>query len=264
MAWPKWRRPHLSTDPAASAHWPQGVDCVVLDEVDSTMAEARRRAPTITAPLWILANAQTAAHGRRGRAWANPKGNFAATLVMPVSGPPADWALRSFSMAIALRYTLAMCVSPDSLTLKWPNDVLISGGKVAGILLETSGTPQQGQCLSIGVGVNLIKAPMPQDVEEGAFRPVAVAEHGTPHGPEDFLIWLANHFATAEDQFNTFGFDIIRKLWLRNAARLGEVITARTARDQITGTFETVDAAGNLVLKTSKGVHAIPAADVYF
>ena len=78
------------------------------------------------------------------------------------------------------------------------------------------------------------------------------------------LFWLASHFATLEKLFGEFGFDPIRRLWLRHASHLGQEITARTAREEITGTFETVDAAGHLVLTTAKSRHAIPAADVFF
>jgi BirA family biotin operon repressor/biotin-[acetyl-CoA-carboxylase] ligase len=82
--------------------------------------------------------------------------------------------------------------------------------------------------------------------------------------PEDFLTELAAAFARYETQFLTYGFEPIRTAWLDRAARLGEVITARTATSETVGTFETVDANGNLVLNTAKGRVAIPAADVYF
>ena len=82
--------------------------------------------------------------------------------------------------------------------------------------------------------------------------------------PVEFLAFLAGHFASLETLFQEFGFDPIRRLWLKHAARLGEVITARTPRDEITGTFETVDETGQLVLRTPKGQVQISAADVYF
>jgi BirA family biotin operon repressor/biotin-[acetyl-CoA-carboxylase] ligase len=78
------------------------------------------------------------------------------------------------------------------------------------------------------------------------------------------LSMLASNMATEERIFDELGFGPIRENWLKNAAKLGEVITARTARSEITGTFETVDEAGQLVLLTSKGRVTIPAADVYF
>lgn len=228
------------------------------------MAYARRIAPDTAGHTWIMAKRQTAAHGRRGRPWASADGNFAATLLLRVSCDPAQAALRSFLMAVALRQTLAMSVPADQLANKWPNDVLLSGGKVAGILLESIGRGGQVDYLSIGVGVNLATAPLPDQVEAGAFRPTALAAHGAIVSPQDFLFWLASHFADQERLFREFGFDPIRRIWLSHAARLGEVITARTMRAEITGTFETVDEAGNLVLLTPEGRTAIAAADVYF
>ncbi len=70
--------------------------------------------------------------------------------------------------------------------------------------------------------------------------------------------------ATEEAIFDRIGFGPIRERWLEHAAKLGEVITARTTREDISGTFETVDEAGQLVLKTARGIVRIPAADVYF
>ena len=237
---------------------------MILDQVDSTMAEARRRAPTLSGSTWILAHEQTAAHGRRGRAWTSPRGNFSATLVLKVSGDPAQAALRSFSIAVALRQTLAMTVPAKQLTLKWPNDVLLGGGKVAGILLET--TVQDGgiDWLAIGVGVNLAAAPSVDQVETLAVHPVAVSDFGPAHSPQDFLFWLASHFAEQEQMFQEFGFAPIRRLWLNHAARLGETITARLPNEDVTGRFETVGENGYLVLNTPKGPRQIAAGDVFF
>ena len=104
-----------------------------------------------------------------------------------------------------------------------------------------------------------------QDVEDGALRPVSIAgETGVRVAPQDFLDVLARHYAELEQQFQDYGFAPVRSAWLAQAARLGEVITARTAREETVGTFETVDAAGNLVIKTPEGPRAIAAADVYF
>ena len=194
-----------------------------------------------------------------------PPGNFAATLVVQPKGDPAQAALRSFTMALALYHSLAMLVPPSALSLKWPNDVLLQGGKVAGILLESAGQGTDIDHLSIGIGVNLAAAPDTAQVETGAVPPVSViGAGGKSSSPEDFLFWLASHFADLENQFQQFGFDPIRHLWLKHAARLGEVLTARLPSEQITGTFHTIDAAGHLILKTAKGERRIAAAEVYF
>ncbi len=226
------------------------------------MAEAARLAPELKRPAWIMARRQTAARGRQGRAWQNPEGNLAATLLMRPLGGPADAALRSFMAANALFETLALHVDRTKLAVKWPNDVLLSGGKVAGILLESMGTAQGLDWLAIGVGVNL--AAVPDGVQDAAFPPTALSEHGDAVSPEAFLEELAANYATEEAIFAELGFARIREDWLKRAARLGEVITARTSREEITGTFESIDEAGNLILRTPKGAQVIAAADVYF
>ena len=246
--------------------WPEGYGRHVLAEVDSTNAEAARIVDGLAGPEWILALRQTAGRGRRGRSWVAPEGNFAATLVMRPNEAPDQVALRSFVAALALYDALEAATGrTDLLSLKWPNDVLLRGGKVAGILLESAGIGAGVGHIAIGIGVNLAAAPEVSDLEPRAIAPVSVvSETSVKVTPEAFLDLLAQAYARHEDTFRTFGFAPIRELWLARAAKLGEVIVARTIRDEVTGTFSTVDASGNLVLETSKGRQVIPAADVFF
>jgi BirA family biotin operon repressor/biotin-[acetyl-CoA-carboxylase] ligase len=253
----------LSTD-ATPAGWADGTARIVLAEVDSTLNEAARRLDSLRGPTWILALNQTAARGRRGRAWQHPTGNFAATLVLPGPLPPATAALRSFVASLALYDAFAAATGrPGSFALKWPNDVLLNGGKVAGMLLETLGP--RGQALSIGIGVNLAQAPGADQVEPGAVRPVSLmSETGVSVSPADFLDLLAPAYARYEAQITTYGFAPIRSAWLDRAARLGAQITARLPAEEVTGRFDTVDEQGQLVLSTSQGPRRIAAADVFF
>jgi BirA family biotin operon repressor/biotin-[acetyl-CoA-carboxylase] ligase len=238
----------------------------VLAEVDSTNAEAARLASSLTGPEWILALKQTAARGRRGRAWAHPDGNFAATLLLHPTETPDVVALRSFVAALALHEALVIATGRTAgLSLKWPNDVLLNGGKVAGILLESLGQRQGVQHLAIGIGVNLLHPPQETELEPGAVPPVAVmSATGVAVEPEAFLDILAETYARLETLFITQGFAPIREAWLLRAARLGAVMTARAGARETVGTFETVDAAGHLVLGTSQGLVPIAAADVFF
>ena len=243
--------------------WPENTDRIVLDEVDSTMAEAARLAPEMKRPTWIMAHRQTAGRGRRGRTWLSPDGSFAATYLFRPEGSAASAALRSFSASNALFEALALRVERERLSLKWPNDVLLNGGKVAGILLESLGTRDRVDWLAIGVGVNLSQ--VPDGVQDAAFPPVSlIGEGGAPMDTHELLSSLATNMATEEGILAELGFGPIREKWLRHAARLGEIITARTARNEVTGRFETVDEAGQLVLRTPTGQVSIPAADVYF
>ena len=246
--------------------WPAGYDRIVLPVVDSTMAEAARRAPFLAGPTWILALRQTAARGRRGRAWANPAGNFAATLLVHPSQGAQQAALRSFVASLALFDAfVAVAGRVEPFALKWPNDVLLNGGKVAGILLESAGQGGALSHLAVGIGVNLATAPRADEIEPGAVRPVSlVGETGVAIGPEEFLDHLAPAYARHEAQLATYGFAPIREAWLARAARIGQPVTARMATEEVAGTFETIDAAGNLVLATAGGRRAIAAAEIHF
>lgn len=255
--------PHPLTDPGG---WPQGIGRVILDEADSTNAEAMRRAAPRTAPQWILARRQTAGRGRRGREWQAAAGNFAATLLLPQPGPAAMAAQYSFVAALALADALALAAGPSvQLSLKWPNDVLLNGGKVAGILLESTGRGPGLAALAIGIGVNLAAAPEPASLEPDAARAVNLAgETGIAIAPEAFLDLLAPAFEARAARFRAEGFAPVRDAWLARAARLGETITARIGHASRAGRFDGIDGAGALLLTTAAGRESIPAADVYF
>ena len=237
----------------------------MLASVDSTNAEAARLAPLLTGAAWILAGAQTAGRGRRARAWASPPGNFHATLIFRPDAPPATAALHSFAAALALRDALvAVSGLPDAFTLKWPNDVLLNRGKLAGILLESASHGSRLSHLAIGIGVNLIAAPDPALLDAGALPAVTLlAETGLRIAPEILLDHLAPAFATRAAQL-TAGFARTRRDWLAHAANLGQPIRARTSQTIHHGIFETIDDTGALILQTAGGPLAIPAAEVFF
>jgi BirA family biotin operon repressor/biotin-[acetyl-CoA-carboxylase] ligase len=193
-------------------------------------------------------------------------GNFHGTLVLKPTEHAETVALRSFAAALALRDALVMVTGlPASFTLKWPNDVLLNGGKLAGILLESQGLGGPNPVLCIGIGVNLIAAPDAAQVEPGAVPPVSLLhETGLRLTPDAFLDALAPAYARWEMTFQTDGFASLREAWLTHAARLGEPIRARTGAETRDGVFETIDSAGNLILRMTNGTIAIPAAEVFF
>jgi BirA family biotin operon repressor/biotin-[acetyl-CoA-carboxylase] ligase len=175
-------------------------------------------------------------------------------------------ALRSFVTALALFDAfVAVTGRTEDLALKWPNDVLLNGGKVAGILLETIALKGGGSALAIGVGVNLVRVPPKTALEVQATAPVSLlSETGMVVAPEEFLGSLAEAYARYETQFNGFGFAPIRQAWLARAVRLGEQITARTGSQDVTGRFDTIDETGHLILTTAQGRRAVAAADIFF
>jgi BirA family biotin operon repressor/biotin-[acetyl-CoA-carboxylase] ligase len=244
----------------------KGGDRVLLDTVDSTNAEGFRRAPGLAGPTWLLAGQQTAGRGRRARPWVSPRGNFHGTLVLKPTEVAEVVALRSFAAALALRDALVTLTRlPKSFTLKWPNDVLCNDAKLAGILLESQGLGGPDPVLCIGIGVNLIAAPDPAEVEAGAVPPASLWQAtGLRLTPEAFLDALSPAYARWEAVFTAQGFAPLRAAWLAHAARLGQPIRARTGTETLEGRFETIDATGNLILRTPTVTLAIPAAEVFF
>lgn len=246
--------------------WPDGIGRHVLPVTDSTNAHALREAPALQGPAWFLGLEQTAGRGRRARAWASPRGNFYGTLLLFPKERADQVALRSFAAALALREAMASLTGlPEAFALKWPNDVLLNGSKVAGILLEASSSGAGVQALAIGIGVNLIAHPDPSETEPGALPAVSLlSETGLRITPEMFLDALAPAYARWEALFTAQGFAPLRVEWLAHAARIGETIRARTGKDTFHGVFETIDSQGNLILATASGPMAIPAAEVFF
>lgn len=238
----------------------------ILPVTDSTNAHALREAPALSGPAWFLGLEQTAGRGRRARAWSSPRGNFHGSLLLFPTERPDQVALRSFAAALALRDAfVALTGLPQAFSLKWPNDVLLNGAKVAGILLEATSAGAGVQALAIGIGVNLIAHPDQSVMEDGALPAVSLlSETGIRVTPEAFLDALAPAYAKWEAVFTAQGFAPLREAWLSQAAKIGDHIRARTGKDTFYGVFETIDSQGNLILATATGQMAIPAAEVFF
>jgi BirA family biotin operon repressor/biotin-[acetyl-CoA-carboxylase] ligase len=252
---------------ARAPDWPDGVGRVILAEVDSTNAEAERRASAgERGPLWIMARRQTAGRGRVGRGWAAPEGNLSATFLFAPGLAPAEAALMSFTAARAVaELAMGAGVPAEAIRLKWPNDVLIAWRKVAGILLASSGAGQRVDWLAVGIGVNLAASPGGDTIRPGGRPPTALAEHGARLDPEEALTRLATAFETLRARHATEGFAAIRPLWLALAAGLGQRVEADTGSERLAGVFADMDAEGRLVLETAHGrPRALAAADIRF
>lgn len=239
--------------------WPAGYDRLILDAVDSTNAEARRRLRH-PRPIWIAARRQTAGRGRQGRGWASPAGNLYATLLLGRDEPPAALARLSFRAALAAADLFAHYAPAAETATKWPNDVLLNGRKAAGILLENFGPGAGHQAnLAIGIGINLAHHPDPADCR---WPPTSLAaETGHAPGFDAALTVLA---ARLDHWLAVPGFADVRAAWLARAAQLGRRIEVRLPDATLTGIFEDVDAEGALVLRTAHGPRRITAGDIHF
>ncbi|GMG85218.1 biotin--[acetyl-CoA-carboxylase] ligase [Paralimibaculum aggregatum] len=239
---------------------------LILDEVDSTNAEAARRAQAgEPGPLWITAARQNAGRGRHGRAWAMPPGNLAATLLLRPALAPAEAAQLSFVACLAVADLLGRLAPQARVSLKWPNDPLLNGRKAAGVLLESAGAAGGLDWLAIGIGVNLAAPPPPEALRPGAHPPTAVAaEGGRVATPDAALDILAPAFAAWQARHAAQGFAPIRAAWLARAEGLGRQIEARLPSGTRSGIYEDMDETGRLVLREASGLARISAAELYF
>ena len=203
--------------------------------------------------LWLRAVEQTAGRGRLGRAWASPPGNlYASTLVRLRSSDPAPATLAMVA-SVALDETLRGYGADPS--IKWPNDLLVAGAKLTGILLERS-----DNAVIVGIGVNLAHHP------EGLDRPatcLAAQGLGAPD-PELFLRDLAEAFSRWLAVWRG-SLAPVRKRWLERAHPIGTALSARLP-DQapIEGLFDGLDEDGALRLRLPSGeVQVIHAGDVF-
>ena len=204
--------------------------------------------------VWLRAERQSLGRGRLGRSWASPPGNlYASTLVrVRPSDPPA--ATLALVAAVALEETVSAYV-PGMALLKWPNDVLIDGAKLSGILLERA-----GGAVVIGIGVNLAHHPTNTDrvATSLAVYDVAIA-------PEDFVETLADAFARWVERWRGQGIDVIRRRWVANAHPLGTPLTVRLPDGPaLDGLFDGLDPEGALILRLADGTRrVIHAGDVF-
>jgi BirA family biotin operon repressor/biotin-[acetyl-CoA-carboxylase] ligase len=243
--------------------WPAGYALRHFEVIDSTNEEARRLAALgQVEPVWIAADRQTAGRGRRGRSWDSPSGNLAATLLIAPGRPASECAQLSFVAALAGADTVAHFAPQAEVRVKWPNDVLAGGRKIAGILLESASSgSEQPQWLAVGIGINL--ATFPTDTE---FPATAISAVGAqPPTPHDALVQLASAWAGWYDVWRASGFAAIRDAWLARAANLGGRIRARLQNEETTGVFEGIDATGALILRESTTrTRTIAAGEVFF
>ena len=209
---------------------------------DDVAALAREGAPE---GMWLRAERQTGGKGRQGRAWESPRGNLhASTLVRLRPGdPPAP------TLALVAAVALHEAVRPHApeVRIKWPNDLLVRGAKLAGILLE-----RHGDAVILGFGVNLAHHP------DNLGRPATSLDPPAP--PAVFLERLAACFQTGLDRWRADGFAPIRAAWLAAAHPPGTALTTSDAR----GIFEGLDESGALRLRLEDGgLRIIHAGDVF-
>jgi BirA family transcriptional regulator, biotin operon repressor / biotin---[acetyl-CoA-carboxylase] ligase len=235
-----------------------GVRLVAHPLLASTNAEALRLAALgERGPLWIVAERQTAGRGRRGRIWSSPAGNLHTTLLLSDPATAGARPQLSFVAALALVDAVASLVPSlaAQLAIKWPNDLLLSGRKVAGILLEGV-----GDAVAVGIGVNCASHP-----SETEYPATDLATADAAVSSADLLAALSRTMVARLALWGRgAGFAAIRADWLAHATGLGGEIRVRLGARELSGRFEALDEAGALVLRRVGGdMITIAAGDVF-
>jgi BirA family biotin operon repressor/biotin-[acetyl-CoA-carboxylase] ligase len=246
---------HLHPDAEAS-----GVRLIAHDTLPSTNAEALARGRAgERGPLWITAARQTAGRGRRGNVWTSEPGNLYASLLLTDPAPAARLPELCFVAALAVRDAVCVAALAPKLKLKWPNDLLLDGAKLAGILIEVESAGGR-TIAAAGIGVNCAHHP-----DHLAYPAASLAAHGIAVTPAALMAELSRAMVARLAQWERgAGFAAIRAEWLANAAGLGGDIHVRLPDRELTGTFETLDPLGRLMLRLPGGaLEAITVGEVF-
>jgi BirA family biotin operon repressor/biotin-[acetyl-CoA-carboxylase] ligase len=236
-----------------------GVAVEVVAETGSTNADLLARAAQLDAPLLLLAERQTAGRGRAGRSWLAAEGGaLTFSLAWKFDCPLQALAGLPLAVGVMLAETLATLDVP--VQLKWPNDVLKDGAKLAGVLIETQAAPGGGQWAVIGVGLNLL---MPDELEQRIGRPAAGAPWLARMERETLMAALLDGLAGGLRQFAQTGFGAFSARWNRLHAWAGHTVTIVDRGAELhTGSAAGVDDSGALLLDTASGRVAVVAGDV--
>jgi BirA family biotin operon repressor/biotin-[acetyl-CoA-carboxylase] ligase len=247
-----------------------GYRLVSLEATDSTNDDALKAARSgDPGQLWITAAEQLAGRGRHGRQWSSPQGNLYASLLLIDPCEIAAAPQLGFVAGLALHEAVEEVtgIGAPNLSLKWPNDLLLDGAKVSGLLLEGHRLAADGPlAIVIGFGVNVAFAPT------GTPYPAAALKTFRPDLTRDILLCsLAAAFARTFSAWRTSSrmnasdpFGAIRRLWLERAAGVGQEVRLRLPSGEKKGVFEGLDRFGRLQLKSPDAVELIDAGDLYF
>ena len=258
------------TDLAPSLQLPSPYRLVELDCVDSTNAEARRLAQAGAEDSTIVwAKRQTAGRGRRGREWVSDEGNLYFSILLRPSYAAQNVMQLGFVVANAIADAIQVAAPRGTFVhVKWPNDVLVEGKKIAGILMEAGmdmNRPGHLDWLIIGIGININSHPADTDSEYPATSLAGQGVVGEGLSLEPMLDTLAKRFLAGLVTWRNLGFGPIRRHWLLRAKGLGGPVKVRLPNETLHGIFAALDEDGALILHLEgRPNRRITAGDVFF
>lgn len=231
-----------------------------FDTLNSTADTAKDTAFENDDKYIILADNQTLGRGRLGNDWHSSMGNLMCNMVQTLDMPLYRWAEISLVASLAISDVITQLI-PDTHTvqIKWPNDILVNGAKIAGLLLETLHIQTATPKLSLGIGVNVVSNPVVERYETCCIHGLGGAITAT-----DILPMIVSRFNHWIQSWQQHGTATIVSLWVPRAYGMGQSIRVRTPTTEIFGIFNGVSDTGELLLQTTNGVIPINAGEVVF
>lgn len=224
-------------------------------EVGSTNDKIREYCQSEGQCVVVRADTQTAGRGRWGRSWQSAAGNlfFSAAFEFDIK----EAGKLAFICSLSLLQALKKIAPSADILLKWPNDVLLNGAKVSGILLEKG----EGNYIIAGIGVNVAVAPK---VENAVYKITSLADAAIKTTAPELMLLFMESFSQNLSLLQTKGFAVLRTEWLKYAKNLGKKIIVRQNGKEWKGVFAGIDEDAVLLMQTPAGVRKILAGDVFF
>ncbi|MBT5073642.1 MAG: biotin--[acetyl-CoA-carboxylase] ligase [Kordiimonadaceae bacterium] len=241
---------------------PDGFNHQAFLSIDSTNKQAKRKIEEgAKSGLWITAGEQTGGRGRGDRHWVSNPGNLYCSLIKNVGKDLKNAAQLSFVTSLAVRDTVAGLLKSDDVKCKWPNDVMVAGRKICGILLEThTKAGAQDNYIIIGIGINIEHHP-----DLTLYQASHINEQSDiKYSPDDVFNCLSQNMARWLDSWRNEGFSYVREEWLKQCKGLGETITVRMPNQQLVGRFVDLDSGGALMLDIDGEIKLIHSGDIFF
>ena len=228
----------------------ENYECFDLEETNDEIKNIK----DLSAPTIITTQKQTKGRGRRGRNWEPIHGNlfFSYNLKFDAKDLSKLVCLVGLSLAKTIK---SLSLSLD-VKIKWPNDVMVNGGKISGILIENI----KDNYWSIGIGVNIVASP---NINNSNYTPTSLKEHGIILDRMEFLRYYMKNFNKDYKQYLDNGFELVKKQWLELALNLDKNVTIQNEQIQKKGKFITLDDNGYLILKNNDKEEKIIAGDLF-
>ncbi len=242
-------------------HPPQVPSGWVVDahgSLDSTSEEVKRLAASgVPGRTVVWSLEQTAGRGRHGRTWTSPRGNLYLSVLLRPQCAVREAPQVGFVVGAAMARAVRECTGVEAV-LKWPNDLLVEGRKLSGILLDSADDGAGGVAWVIaGIGVNVTSHPV--ELADATDLRVCGADVAVEELLEVFLASLTEHL----DVWEREGFAAIRTRWAELAIEPGTKLTVKLPRETVEGGFEGIDEAGNLLIAQNGETMRVAAGDVF-